>query len=220
MPGVLELQIAGEPVHLMADRALYWPRRRRLLIADLHLGKADVFRRAGIGLPRGGTTHDLQRLEALMDASGAEELCVLGDVLHGPAPDAAWRASWVAWRERRPQMRVAALVGNHDRALAQAGLGIELLGDAHDDAPFALRHEPEEHASLHVLCGHLHPCIGLPGLGPRRWPAFWLRERMTVFPAFSAFTGGVAVAPALREAVAVCVEGTITRIAGQGRSRR
>lgn len=220
MPGALELELAGEPVRLYADRALFWPRHRRLLVADLHLGKADVFRRAGIGLPRGGTSHDLQRLDALLDASGADALWVLGDVLHGPAPDAAWRTRWDAWRRSRPELQLAALVGNHDRALAQAGLGIELLGDAFDEPPFALRHEPEQHASLHVLCGHVHPCIGLPGLGPRRWPVFWLREHMTVLPAFSAFTGGVAVAPSAREAVAVCVEDTITRIAGQGRVRR
>lgn len=220
MPAALEVELAGEPVRLYSDRALYWPRRRRLLVADLHLGKADVFRRAGIGLPRGGTSHDLQRLDALVAASGADALWVLGDVLHGPAPDAAWRARWDAWRRARPELQVAALVGNHDRALAQAGLGIELLGDALDEPPFALRHEPELHATLHVLCGHLHPCIGLPGLGPRRWPAFWLRERMTVLPAFSAFTGGIAVAPSAGEAVAVCVEDTITRIAGQGRVRR
>lgn len=220
MSAALELELAGEPVRLYADRALYWPRHRRLLVADLHLGKADVFRRAGIGLPRGGTSQDLLRLDALVDASGAAALWVLGDVLHGPAPDAEWRARWGAWREARPELQVAALVGNHDRALAQAGLGIELLGDAFDEPPFALRHEPEAHATLHVLCGHVHPCIGLPGLGPRRWPVFWLRERMSVLPAFSAFTGGVAVAPAVREAVAVCAGDTITLVPGGGRARR
>ncbi|MEE7560223.1 phosphoesterase, partial [Xanthomonas sp. Kuri4-2] len=49
--------LAGETVELLGDRALYRPARRALLIADLHLGKADVFRRAGIGLPAGGTGH-------------------------------------------------------------------------------------------------------------------------------------------------------------------
>jgi hypothetical protein len=50
-------------VVLVGARALYWPARRALLIADLHLGKADVFRRAGIALPSGGTGEDLQRLQ-------------------------------------------------------------------------------------------------------------------------------------------------------------
>jgi DNA ligase-associated metallophosphoesterase len=220
MADSIDVVLADEPVRLYAGRALYWPRHRRLLIADLHLGKADVFRRAGIGLPRGGTSHDLQRLGALIDASDARELWVLGDVLHGPALDAAWRESWFGWREARPGMSVGALVGNHDRALAGAALDIELLGDALDDAPFALRHEPSFHPSFHVLCGHLHPCLSLPGLGTRRWPAFWLREGQTVLPAFSAFTGGVAVEPGAGESVAVCVEDTVTLIAGRARRSR
>jgi DNA ligase-associated metallophosphoesterase len=220
MAASVDVVVAGEPVSLYAERALYWPRRRRLLIADLHLGKADVFRRAGIGLPSGGTTHDLQRMGALIDASRARELWVLGDVLHGPAPDAQWRRTWLRWREGYPGVSIGALVGNHDRALAGAGLGIELLGDAFDDAPFALRHEPVAHPVLHVLCGHLHPCLGLPGLGPRRWPAFWLRRDRTVLPAFSAFTGGVAVEPAPGEAVAVCVEDTVTLIRGRSRASK
>jgi uncharacterized protein len=47
MADELPLLLAGEPVTLAGARALYWPARQALLIADLHLGKADVFRRAG-----------------------------------------------------------------------------------------------------------------------------------------------------------------------------
>jgi DNA ligase-associated metallophosphoesterase len=220
MAASVDVVLGGEAVRLYAGRALYWPRRSRLLIADLHLGKADVFRRAGIGLPRGGTAHDLQCIGALIEASGARELWVLGDVLHGPAPGAAWRDTWFRWRSEHPGVSIGALVGNHDRAIAGAGLGIELLGDALDDAPFALRHEPVAHPALHVLCGHLHPCMGLPGLGPRRWPAFWLRDRQTVLPAFSAFTGGIAIEPGPGESIAVCVEDAIALVAGPVRRSR
>lgn len=212
--------LGDEPVRLYAERALYWPRRNRLLIADLHLGKADVFRRAGIGLPRGGTEHDLRRLSTLIAASGASELWILGDVLHGPAPDAAWREDWFRWRDSHAGISIGALVGNHDRVLADAGLGIDLLGDALDDAPFAMRHEPVEHPGLHVLCGHLHPCMGLPGLGTRRWPAFWLRRGQTVLPAFSMFTGGITVEPAAGDAVALCVEDAVAIIHGPARGSK
>lgn len=196
--------LAGEPVELHAERALYWPRRRRWLIADLHLGKADVFRRAGIGLPHGGTSHDLDRLSRLLDGSATSELWILGDVLHGPSHATAWQDSWRQWRARHGRLRVAALVGNHDRALARADLGIDLLGESVDDPPFALRHEPRPHPALHVLCGHLHPRIALPGLAGARLPLFWLRPGLTVLPAFSQFTGGVLVQPQPGEQAAVC----------------
>ncbi len=199
--------LAGETVELLGDRALYRPARRALLIADLHLGKADVFRRAGIGLPAGGTGHDLDRLDALLAQRPADTLWILGDLLHGPAPRAAWHRRWGAWRERHAGLRVVAIRGNHDRALRGAGLAIEAAGEQVEDGPFLLRHEPFAHPRLHVLCGHLHPLAALPGL-PRRWPAFWLRTGVSVLPAFSQFTAGVVPTLLAGEQLVACVEGT------------
>jgi len=188
MAEALDLVLAGEPMRLYADRALYWPARRRLLIADLHLGKADTFRAAGIALPRGGTALDLARVEALVDASGAQSVWVLGDLLHGRTDLVSWRDAWHAFRGRRPTLPVVVVDGNHDRALARAGLDVALAGDAVADGPFVLRHAPGTDPRGHVLCGHVHPVLKLPG--QPRTPAFWLREGCMLLPAFSAFTGG------------------------------
>ena len=43
------------------------------------------------------------------------------------------------------------------------------------NAPFLLRHHPDPDPTLHVLCGHVHPVLVLPGMR-NRWPAFWLRN--------------------------------------------
>ena len=204
----VESEIAGEAVLLLAARALYWKREQRLFLSDLHLGKADVFRRAGIGLPRGGTVGDLGRLSAAIEATGARSVWILGDVVHGAVHDSAWRGDWDAWRASHPDVEVAALVGNHDRALADAGLGVQLLGDALDIGPFALRHEPAVVPGLHVISGHLHPCVAVPGLGSRRWPVFWLRPETTILPAFSEFTGGCHVDATGRDGLVVCAAGT------------
>src|SRR5262249_50769057 len=42
------VEIAGERVTLLAERAAYWQRTRTLLVADTHFGKAATFRAAGI----------------------------------------------------------------------------------------------------------------------------------------------------------------------------
>ena len=206
MAADMQTTLAGEAIQLLGDRAMHWPARDRLLIADLHLGKADVFRHAGIGLPSGGTLHDLSRLDELLAGTRSSELWILGDVLHGPALNTRWRDGWNQWRDRHRQLRVVALTGNHDRALARAGLDIELVGALVEDGPFALRHDPEPHRDLHVLCGHVHPLAQLPGMR-RRWPAFWMRERMTLLPAFSQFTAGVVPTLSAGEQLVACVEG-------------
>jgi DNA ligase-associated metallophosphoesterase len=191
MPDVLELVIAGEPMRLYADRALYWPARSRLLIADLHLGKGDILRAAGIAVPSGGTAHDLARLNVLLQRSGARELWILGDFLHGrhqPPVDAAWRALLAA----HPGCVAAVVAGNHDRSLLADAVGVVRLPDDVRDGPFRFRHHPIDvpHPEAgHVLCGHLHPVARLPGL-PGRHPALALDAHQSVLPAFSAFTGG------------------------------
>lgn len=193
MAETLDLAIAAEPVRLLADRALYWPARRRLLVADLHLGKGDTFRAAGIAVPTGGTARDLARLGALLAATEAASLWILGDFLHARrhhAVDAAWRA----FRAAHAQVAIAVVPGNHDRALDASVAGVALVHEGTREGPFVFRHAPpaDVDARGHVLCGHVHPVLHLPGAG--RHPLFWLRPHASVLPAFSAFSGGYAVA--------------------------
>lgn len=217
MAEALALAIAGEPMQAFAERALYWPARRRLLIADLHLGKGDVFRAAGVPLPSGGTAGDLARLSWLLATCDARELWVLGDLLHGDPRHRRWREAWDDWRSAHSDLRIAALRGNHDRRRDAAGLDIDLLGESEADGPFLLRHDPLPGQSIeasatahHVICGHLHPALRLPGL--RALPAFWLRDAITVLPAFSAFTGACAVTPADGGRFLVCAGDALVEV--------
>lgn len=206
MDAEVRIELGGEPVLLLGERALYWPAGQALLIADLHLGKADVFRRSGIALPAGGTRDDLQRLDALVRTWACRELWILGDILHGPVHRAAWYRQWLGWRESNPQLEVHVVPGNHDRQLPAAGLEVEVHGESAALGPFLLRHDPRARAGMHVLAGHLHPQVALPGLG-RKLPAFWLREGMTVLPAFSRFTAGVAPLLQPGERMVACTDG-------------
>lgn len=231
--GTLWIERGGERLALLAERALYWPARRRLLIADLHLGKADTFRRAGLALPAGSTERDLQRLSALIERTEASSLWVLGDLLHGEPQGQAWWAAWRAWRQRHARLAVAVLPGNHDRALAPVADRLQI--DRQDacvlDGTLLLTHDPEDVGlialdgkpaaagrALHRVCGHLHPAMTLPGL-PGRWPAFWLRERMTILPAFTRLTEGLSFRLGRGEAAAVCVRDRLVCVAPGGNVR-
>ena len=69
-----------------------------------------------------------------------------------------------------------------------------------------MRHEPQAHTALHVICGHLHPVVVVPGIA-RRFPCFWSRDATTVLPAFSEFTGGWRIKPAPNDQIVACVDG-------------
>jgi DNA ligase-associated metallophosphoesterase len=181
------IEFAGEILHLLPDRALYWPAQRGLLIADVHLGKGDIFRDAGLAVPSGGTQHDLQRLDRLLHAHAPRTLYVLGDLLHGDDRGAHWRGHWQTWRATHAALRIVTIAGNHDRRLAGAGLALELAGTPLRLGPLLLSHEPL--AGNGVICGHLHPVVRLPRV-PGRQPAFVQSPTQLILPAFSRFTGG------------------------------
>lgn len=195
--------LAGEPMILLADRGLYWPTRKRLLIADLHLGKGHVFRSAGLPIPTGGTHRDLSRLQRLLAITGARSLWILGDFLHGvrnPAADQAWRD----FRQAHAGVQIGVIAGNHDRAFCTRTAEVEHLHDGVIDGPFAFGHQPHVRGQEgpHWICGHLHPVVRIPANG--RWPIFWLCPGLTVLPAFSAFTGGHALSLAQARGSVAC----------------
>ncbi len=194
---------AGEHIQLFAQRALHWPARRTLAIADLHLGKDDVFRSAGIALPAGGTQADLARLSALLEHTQATRLLVLGDFIHGTAGVARWREAWRAFRSRHPVV-VEVVRGNHDRGLDAAGLDIEVFADSLAEGPFRFAHEHETGDAGICISGHVHPVVRVPALGAS-FPVFHLQQGGLVLPAFSAMTGGWKVAP--QDAWLACVHG-------------
>ena len=208
----LPLVLAGEVVHLLGDRALWWPARSALLLADLHLGKADIFRRAGIALPTGGTEGDLIRLRQLIRRTGCAQVWILGDVLHGPLHRAAWHQQWMAWRSTQPTLQVHVIRGNHDRALEGATLAVDVHEEGVPMGPFLLRHTPCRAPGRHVIAGHVHPLAAPRGL-MRRFPAFWLQEGLTVLPAFSRFTAGVVPQLEAQDRLVACVEGSAIAMA-------
>ena len=219
IPGSLGITVAGESLVLLPERALWWPRMSLLAIADLHLGKGDHFRRAGIALPRGGTAHDLDRLDALLTQTRATRLLVLGDLLHAAVNDAHWRDAWTQWRAGRSALSVELVGGNHDRALTSQpsladALGIHLHGATLSFAPFLFVHDPAHggDAAGYRLGGHLHPVVRLPGIP--RLPAFRVDDTAGVLPAFTAFAGGWRVDRAPGTRLFACAPDVVVDVSG------
>ncbi|WP_295470946.1 ligase-associated DNA damage response endonuclease PdeM [uncultured Pseudomonas sp.] len=210
----LSVQLAGETLWLLADKALYHPQRRSLLIADAHFGKAAAYRRLGQPVPHGTTQANLQRIDRLLERYPSEQLIFLGDFLHAPQSHApATLQALAAWRERHTALGLCLIRGNHDnRAGDPPGyLSIEVVDAPLLMGPFALQHEPDAHATHHVLAGHVHPVFHLQGRGRQRLrlPCFVLGERVSLLPAFGEFTGGYAVQAQERHRLFVTGDGGV-----------
>ena len=76
------VEVAGERLELWPERAAHWPRRRMLLVADPHFGKAATFRALGVRVPHGTTEGALARLDALVTRLAPARIEFLGDFLH------------------------------------------------------------------------------------------------------------------------------------------
>jgi uncharacterized protein len=202
-----EIIVAGESLVLLPEKALYWPRRKVLVIADIHFGKAAAFRSLGVPVPRGTTTQNLQALDALMAAWPSEAIVFLGDFLHARAAHApATVAAMLAWRLRHPRLALTLVRGNHDRHAGDPAeaLGIELVDEPFTLGPFAFCHHPDVASESYVLAGHVHPVFMLSSrLDSLRLPCFVVGPERMILPSFGAFTGGFVMDAAADDAIYV-----------------
>lgn len=197
----LQLECAGESLLLLPDRALLWPAQRTLFIADLHLGKSEVFRRSGIPIPEGDTLTDLGRLDRILAAREVQRIVLLGDFVHAASPGASTHGNaFAAWRAARSQVEFVVVAGNHDRRAAGRELADVVDWELHERqiGPFVCRHHPAPSPHGYVLSGHIHPVISLYGSHRERArvPVCWLRPDYAVLPSFGSFTGGGEIEPA------------------------
>lgn len=214
---MIEIDWGGERLVVLPDRALFWPRKRTLLVADLHFGKAATFRQAGIPVPHGTTATDLDRLRVLLAASGAERLVVLGDFFHARSGrQENTLAAIGAWRAEHRQLELLVVRGNHD---AHAGdppteWNITCSAEPVREDSFWLAHHPRTRRSGFVLAGHLHPALTLDDGcgGSLRSACFWFQKRLAVLPAFGRFTGARGVRPSAGDRVLVVGPDSVVEI--------
>lgn len=184
---------AGHRVEARPSGALFWPERRWLIVADLHLGKSErMARRGGSLLPPYEVLATLDRLDAEIAATDPAAVVSLGD---GFDDDAAVRAlpdmlcdrlRGMAWGRRWIWVS-----GNHDPSPVCPRLPGETVAELAGDG-LVLRHQAGAGPDV---SGHFHPCLRLAG---DRRRCFLAGRDHLILPAFGAYTGGLPIdAPAL-----------------------
>lgn len=187
----MEIVFNKETFVLSPLRALYWPRKKILLLADMHLGKTGYFRQRGIPIPSSVVTDDLERLDRLMDWFQPDSVVVAGDMFHHDYN--ADITIFKQWRATKPATRFALVPGNHDRLLDidYHELDIALTPPRYMLETIGVEHQPPPIPEGCSISGHLHPGFRLDGNARQamRLPCFIVSDRHLILPAFSRFTG-------------------------------
>jgi DNA ligase-associated metallophosphoesterase len=198
---------------LLPDKSLYWPKEKTLMIADVHLGKINHFRRSGFPVPSKANDANTGILIDLLRRHQPERMIFLGDLFHSH-----YNQEWEVLGQVVKHFTCCSfelVMGNHDimsrlqyerhnLRVHEGGLNLNGLW---------LTHIPDESADVatYNLSGHIHPGARLFGRGKQALllPCFHFGERNGLLPAFGSFTGLHPVTPKRNDRVFVIAEDSV-----------
>lgn len=216
---MLTLTVQGEALILLAEKGICWPRKRTLFLADLHFGKGDTFRSAGIPVPDAVTNSMLDLITRMIHQHAIERVILLGDFVHSaPKADRSYQAHILQWRQQHPELRLMLVPGNHDRGNRKffKELDIQVTDPTVEEEPFFYSHYPniDPPAGRFLLAGHIHPAVRIPEAAGRmtKIPCFHFQKDRVTLPAFGAFTGTKAIDRTVGDRVFIVLETSVLEL--------
>lgn len=200
------LHFAGHDFRVAGGKALFWPARAALIVADLHLEKASWFAARGQMLPPHDSLATLSAVADLVAATGAREVWCLGDNFHDSAGAARLSGDARATLARLTDaLDWIWITGNHDAHLPET-VGGRVVEEAEVDG-LMLRHHANVAELRPELSGHFHPKHSSAARGRRvTRPCFVEGARKLILPSFGALTGGM---PAMHPEIVSCLGGIV-----------
>ena len=108
----MEVEILSEKFEMLPQKALLWKSRRTLLLADMHLGKINHFRKAGIPVPAKANNKNWETLVDLIHSTKPERMICIGDLFHSH-----YNSDWEMvgqFRKNFLQLSIELITDNHD----------------------------------------------------------------------------------------------------------
>ena len=209
------IDLCGEHLELLPQKAVFWPDRQILFLADLHLGKVSHFRKAGIPLPQLKAQETFWNLTGVLNTYKPSEVYFLGDLFHSTHNVESLHLFEVL--SEYPAVQFYNVPGNHDRHAPITGnlaARIQALPEQYHLGPFLLSHEPLENSTVYNLCGHVHPAAVIRGKGRQRLriPCFFFGEKSGILPAFGSFTGTYALSGKQSGRMFACTQNSVVEI--------
>ena len=206
-------QDAGLVVDLLPERALFIRAARALVVADLHVGKSESYRRFGVPSTDGIDEESLIRLSRAAMRAEAKVIVVVGDLTHSAEGIGEAERERFAEFRARCSLPIRLVEGNHDRGARSLPPEwmIDRVGETFELAGVRFCHDPAEVSATAkwTICGHLHPVLSVSrGVRSVEAPAFVVEHarRTVVLPAFSKFSRGVRIEPSEQRGIFPIVE--------------
>ena len=214
----MRIEVRDLSFELVPEKALYWPAEQILLIADLHLGKINHFRKAGYAVPTSANDHNTGLLIDLLNRFKPKRMIFLGDLFHSHYNE-EWEVLGQVIRHFT-DTSFELVMGNHDimSTLQYDRHGVKVHSEELIIRNLRLTHEPMEQSpsDLYTLCGHIHPGAKLFGKGRQAvvLPCYYFGKDQGILPAFGSFTGLYPVRVMKGDQVYVIADGEIIDVGG------
>lgn len=210
----MQVQLSDDVV-LDSRRAVWLPRQRTLVLADLFFGLGAARRRRFDAMPATPQQEIWDRIFSLLDEYAPDQLALLGDLKPAQGSlegDEAEELRTIFRKLKAGGRQVVQVVGHSDRSDGPAleGTGIRPV-EQHKVGPFTLmhrrrifvypRHDPHQGFWIN---GGVHPLFAVPNAGPAgepdwmRLPAFLYTGFALVMPPFVSYAQGFEVIQAER----------------------
>lgn len=209
----MEIKIGKVNVELLPQKAIWLKQAKILLLADLHFGKINHFRKSGIPVPAAASNRNTELLISVLQATNPERAIFLGDLFHSH-----YNEEWEVLGQIRKHFLHCSfelILGNHDilSALQYKRNKMKCYANELREGDFILTHEPlsEVPEGLYNLSGHFHPGVKLKGAGRQSamLPCFYFGKNQGILPAFGSFTGMARIVPKKEDRVFVIAEDKI-----------
>lgn len=211
----LNINISGNILELLPEKAVLIPSEKILIISDLHIGKIEHFRAAGINLPLSAAAQTENRLVLLIEKHQPTRVIFLGDLFHS-----VQNSSYDSFQKMLSSFANISydlVIGNHDIMHMEDynNLGIIVHEEMFINGLW-LTHEPQDElkTGLYNLAGHIHPGVTLKGKGKQKLslPCFYFGPNSGLLPAFGYFTGKAIIKIEKKSDIFAIAENKIFRI--------
>jgi DNA ligase-associated metallophosphoesterase len=209
----MQVEVGNLLLELLPQKAVYLPFKRILLIADLHLGKVNHYRKAGYPVPTKANDENTTVLIDLLNHYKPERILFLGDLFHSHYNE-EWEVLGQVIRHFQP-VSFELVMGNHDimSTLQYERHNVTIHREEVRIGKLLLTHAPleKEEAGFYNIAGHIHPGARLYGKGRQALllPCFYFGKHMGILPAFGSFTGLYPVRVSKGDQVFVIAEGEV-----------